>query len=439
MLPGVIHAAKSSYRSMRTGLALFLVAVGGRSAAQVTFTWSSSTPPVTSVIFGDILDITTVANHDFNATALSNSGTVNWQAGQLRSGSAGSITNHNVWNDTASNALNNDFGGTAWSFINTATGTYHKAGSGTTNFGVPFQNDGTVSATAGTLTIAAGGSSTGGTFTAAAGAVVDFTSNYTLAGAITFGGAGMVQLSAGTLGGTATLSGPLTWTAGSIAGLTFGPASVLTISSGANHDFNASAWINHGTVDWTGGQLRSGSSGSITNHATWNDTASNSLNNAYGGAAWTFTNTATGTYFKAGPGTTTVSVPFFNQGAINATAGSLAIAAGGTSTGGQFITANGANIDFTGGYHLVGTVTFSGTGTTQLSGGTLTGPATIEGPFTWLAGSIADLTFGTTAVLTIGSAAVHDFNASAWTNNGTVNWTDGQIRSGSAGSITNHA
>ena len=104
-----------------------------------------------------LLDATDVAaNHalaptnprQFNATALSNSGTVNWQAGQLRSGSAGSITNHNVWNDTASNALNNDFGGTAWSFINTATGTYHKAGSGTTNFGVPFQNDGTVSATA---------------------------------------------------------------------------------------------------------------------------------------------------------------------------------------------------------------------------------------------------------------------------------------------------
>ena len=410
----------------------------GMSRAQTVFTWPGGSLPTTVLVADDTLDITTTADHDFNATAWTNNGTVNWQGGQLRSGGAGSITNHGTWNDSAGSSANNAYGGTAWTFTNSSDGTYNKSGAGTTAFSVPFLNHGTVSVTAGTLDLAAGGTSTGGTFTASGTGVIKFSDGYTLGGTVTFGGNGLVHLTGGTLAGTGTVDGQLTWTTGSIASLTFAPDATLTIASTGNHDFNAATWTNNGTVSWTGGPIRSGGAGGITNHGTWNDTASNALNNAYGGTAWTFTNSSDGTYNKTAAGTTDVGVPFVNHGSVSVTAGTLQLGAGGSSSGGQFTAASGAVIDFTSGYSLTGTVTFAGAGAARLSGGTLSGPATVEGPFTWLAGSVSNLTFGTTAVLTIGGTGNHDFNAASWTNNGTVNWTGGPIRSGGAGSITNH-
>ena len=423
-------------------LVLLLACSGGQLRAQLITDWPSGNIPIAGVASGDTLNITTGNNHDFPAVAWANAGIVNWSGGALRSGSSGSITNNAAFNDTASNIANNDFGGAPWFFQNTSTGTYTKSAAGTTTFSVAFNNSGTVAVTTGTLSLQGGGTLSGGTLSASNNAIIALTSNYTLASTVTFSGAGIVQLTAGTLSGDATLEGPLTWIAGNMnsAGTyTFGSTSILTVTSANVHDFNGRALINNGTVNWSDGQIRSGNSGSITNNAAWNDTASNSLNNAYGGAPWTFTNASNGTYTKSAPGTTTFSMPFVNQGSVSVTAGTLLISAGGSSSGGLFSTGLGAFLDFSSGYSLGNTITFAGTGTARLTGGTLVGPATIEGPFTWTAGSFRALTFGTTAVLTINSAATHDFDNAAWTNNGIVNWTDGQIRSGNSGSITNNA
>ena len=62
---------------------------------------------------------------------LQNDGTVNWTQGRLRSGNGGGITNRAQWNDSASTAFRNDYGGT-YSFTNAAAGTYNKTAAGTT-------------------------------------------------------------------------------------------------------------------------------------------------------------------------------------------------------------------------------------------------------------------------------------------------------------------
>ena len=67
----------------------------------------------------------------------------------------------------------------------------------------------------------------------------------------------------------------------------------LTIGSTTDHDFNLHRIVNLGTVFGTAGGLRSGSSGSIVNAGTWNDSASSVMNNDYLGAVWTFTNHGT--------------------------------------------------------------------------------------------------------------------------------------------------
>ena len=88
-----------------------------------------------------------------------------------------------------------------------------------------------------------------------------------------------LQLSGGSISGLAnlTLTGSgSTWTAGnwnSAGSTTIGTNATLTVSSGNDHDYLSRAIVNNGTVNWTGGQLRTGDGGTITNNGQWNDSA----------------------------------------------------------------------------------------------------------------------------------------------------------------------
>jgi hypothetical protein len=77
-------------------VASFALAAGG---ARAQIVWDGTTSLAATSLGSNTvsgaatLSITTSNNHDFNGTAIVNNGTVNWQAGQLRSGTAGSFTN----------------------------------------------------------------------------------------------------------------------------------------------------------------------------------------------------------------------------------------------------------------------------------------------------------------------------------------------------------
>ncbi len=212
-------------------------------------------------------------------------------------------------------------------------------------------------------------------FSLAAGAALSGAGTYRLHGnTLTVTGGVSVsnfELAGGTLAGTHTLTGATAWKGSSLnsSGTTTIPSgSTLTISSTADHDFNTRALVNNGTVNWQAGQLRTGNGGSVTNNATWNDSAASNFVNPFGNAA-SFTNASSGTYTRTGTGTTTFSVPFTNAGTVEINGGTLAFSGGYTQTAGSLFPNNGN----------VSASSFSLQGGTLKGTGTLTGNVSLGG------------------------------------------------------------
>ena len=285
---------------------------------------------------------------------------------------------------------------------------------------------------------------TGSTVNVASGTVFDFNGSYTIASGVTLAGAGTFGLYAGTLTVNGNLTAPhFQQTAGLLAGLpvitggydwqggnwssgtttTVGAGGVLTISTVVDHDYNATAIVNNGTVNWQDGNLRSGSSGSITNTGTWNDnTALNyQFNNAFGGGTAPFTNN--GTYIKTGASTTSDLVPFTNSspGTIDVTAGTLSFTSTFANTNGSVFLGGGSAVDFPGALGLgSGTLT----GTVQAPGGVTAGGLVQPVNLTITGGG---LTLQSTSVLALqigGPIAGTDYSLLAVSGSGAL---DGQL------------
>ena len=441
--------------------------------------WSNSGSDSTTIASGATLNVTSAVGHDFNGRALINNGTVNLSQGSLNASGGATFTNNATFNDTSTGAFGGTgAGGADLTFTNAATGIYNVSVSKNSN--VVFTNAGTFNLTAGTYQFTAGGSSSG-TLNASSGTTVNFTNNYTLANGTSLLGLGAYQLlsgtltasgavtltnfalSAGTLAGTHTINGSTTWTGTNLntAGTTtVGTAGVLTISGTGDHDFDGRALVNNGTVNWTAGTLRSGNSGTITNHAAWNDAVIGyQFNNPFGGTALVFTNSATGTYTKSATGTTTFAVPFNNHGTLTVSAGTLNLNGGGSFSGAA-TAASGAAVNFSSNYAFANGTSLLGLGAYQLlsgtltatdtinvnnftlSGGALAGSHTFTGAATWTGtnlGNPGTTTIGATGNLTISGTGDHDLDGRALVNNGTVTWTAGHLRSGNSGTITNNA
>ncbi len=385
------------------------------------------------------LDISGTSDHDFSGHAIVNNGTVNWSAGRIRSGNGGSVTNNGVWNDAADGyAVNADYGGGA-SFINAAGGVYSKTAGVTTFSAGTLVNDGTVSVTGGTINLDGGTLNSGSTIGSSGSGVVQQVS-----GTITASGTVNVQnllLNGGTLAGTQTFVGSLSWLASNLnsAGTTtFDSTAILTIAGTNDHDFASRTIVNNGTVNWSAGRIRSGSGGSITNNGVWNDTANGYAVNAdYGGSA-SFINGGGGVYNKSAGVTTFSAGTLVNDGTVSVTGGTINLDSG-TLNSGSTIGSSGSGLV----QQVSGTVTASGTVNVQnllLNGGTLAGTQTFVGSLSWLASNLnsaGTTTLDSTTTLTIAGTNDHDFVGRAIVNDGIVNWTAGRIRSGSGGSITN--
>ncbi|MBI5772031.1 MAG: PEP-CTERM sorting domain-containing protein, partial [Verrucomicrobia bacterium] len=522
--------------------------------------WNSSAASTATINAGATLNLTTTSSHDFNFRAITNSGTVNWQGGQLRSGSGGSFTNAagGVFNDSSStgsaiNYYTPAYGG-AMSFAN--AGTYNKTATGTTVFQPAFTNAGTVNVNAGRLTFDGGGSTAAGSvINVASGTTLDFSGgSFTVAAPSTLALAGTLSISGGTTtlnagaytvpdlsltGGTLTgagtmavaafaqssgvmdltaftLTGSATWTSGnwntsSATTATIASGATLTLAGTNVKDFNRRVVTNSGTVEWQGGQLRSGNGGGFVNAAggVFNDSSStgsatNYFTPAYGGAM-SFTNA--GTYNKTGTGTTVFQPSFANTGTVNVNAGKLTLDGGGSTAAGSVLNlASGTTLDFSGGTMTLaaagnlaftagssatvtgGTTTLNSGGFSPpaltvtngtfhaadaaatstipaltLSGGTLSAAGTLAttaltqtggslaaatvnltGNASWTSGNwnTSAASTGTIAsgvTLTVSSTNVHDFNFRTVTNQGTVNWSGGQLRSGNGGGFINAA
>jgi hypothetical protein len=322
---------------------------------------------------------------------------------------------------------------------------------------VNITNDGTytVSIPTGTVAVASinlGGSS--GTQTLA----MDTTESLTNAGSIQANG--ILNMSNGSLLGSMVVQ----------------PGGQIIFSTPANKFLNAFTLINQGTVTWSDGQLLNGGQPAtvISNGGQWLITGNSSFSpNA------SQTNTPvwinTGLLRKSG-GNSFSQINNFNfanlpSGTVDAQIGTLRFS-GGTNNqlGGSFTASSGATLDLNGGIYYDAGGNASGAGINQFSGTTLNlqtniipglllvGGSIALGPNFQNAGAITSLTLdgstltgsnrvsGTLVVnsgslvnqlivqpgaqLSFNTPANKFLNAFTLINQGTVNWTDGQLLNG---------
>ena len=455
------NIASGSRLNSADGAGSFLVNVAGTAVTLSqfllganTFIWtggdlntgSDVTPSLltaSTIPAGGHLAVYTSANHDFNGTAITNNGTIDWVDGALRSGNGGSILNAGTLNDSASSQFNNAFNGSMSNFTNAAAGTYNKT-SGTTTFNVPFANSGVVNVTGGTILFNNGGTISNGASYTGIGQAQLSAGTFTASGSFT---STSLVVAGATLNGTYTLGGgTLTFASGALSGsaLTIASGATLLYGSSTSFDFNGSTLVNNGTFNWAAGSglLRSGNSGTFTNNALFIDAASSQMNNAFNGGMSQFINAAAGTYHKTAAGTTTFAVPFNNAGTVNIAAGSLVLDNGGTISAGASYNGAGQTVLDSGTFTASGL--FNSTNLVLGGGAILAGDTSLGGTFTWTSGNFDN---GNTTTIPLGamlnviasSSGDHDFNGHTLINNGTVNWMAGTLRSGNAGSFVNNA
>ncbi len=377
--------------------------------------------------------------------ALTNTGTTTWVSGRIHLPGGTTFSNRGTFVSKASSDWINS-GGTGATPAFNNTGIFNEANpaAGGTSYFQPwinFNNTGTVNATAGALHLTDGTSS--GVFNATTGTIAWVGGTHTLTGSARCTGAGMSQVTSGTVrilgsvvggasGGTFALNG------GRIAG---GPGTItgtLTLLGGTI----AGTLTNTGVTTWAAGRVHLPAGTLFNNQGTFVSKASSDWINSGGtGATPVFNNTGVFTEANPAAGGTSYFQPainFNNAGTVNATSGTLQLTDG-TSTGAFNATTGG--IAWVAGTHTLtgarctgsgrsqvtgGTVRISGPvvggvggGTFALNGGTLNGaPGTITGTLTLLGGAVSG-TLTNTGVTTWAAGRVHANAGAVFTNTGT--------------------
>lgn len=500
---------------------------GGLMSNQGTFNWSGGTIALS-------VNIAASGTLNMNGTTVSLDGAVT-NSGTIHLSGSGPVVlyNNQVTHGTYAGAFYNEAGGlfdlqtdqgvanaSLGSEVFVNAGTLRKSsGTGISTIGVACTNSGTVDAESGSIQFSYGGNISG-TYNTAAGASIQFVGRtFDEAGTVSVTGSGLceqngatvilndrisefvlaygnvvlsptfqgtgaiqsLQLDGATLTGTNNVTGTL-----GISGGALGPGSVLTINAGGTLDFNGAMvnifgpLTNAGTVNWTGGGIGVGNSGGAYNGVIRNQPGGLFLiqcdqglgADAYG-APEVFLNA--GTVRKtAGLGTTTFSLGFTNTGVVDAESGTIQFQAGG-NIGGNYNTAAGALIQFTGGSFVQsGTPSVTGSGlcrqngaavtlsdaianlllfygnvalsptfqtngaihNLELDGATLTGSNVVTGTLTLNGGAM-----GPNSSLTVSNGGVLDLIGTSsfsvfgpLTNAGTINWINGSIGVGNTGS-----
>lgn len=255
------------------------------------------------------------------------------------------------------------------------------------------------------------------------------------------------------------------WSDGTIRDLTLiiGQAGALNIeSSSHNHLLAAVLEIQSddgfGLANWTQGTIQMDDGSRIENAGNFDDSA-NSRIYTFTGTTGQFNNLADGEYNKIGGGTTEIDVVFNNHGVVNIDAGTFILDGGGEMTGtGSFAVDAATILRFDHDYTITNAAHLTGSGQVELTNGTLsldgdvnvpdfaikggflTGTHTFHQGATWSEGLIKDgaTTNDDDSIFNIQSAtADNNLSNHTFTNEGTVNWTDGDIQGDNGTTINN--
>ncbi|MCW3056416.1 MAG: type 1 secretion C-terminal target domain subclass, partial [Solirubrobacterales bacterium] len=327
---------------------------GGSEAGKgATVVASGGTLSITSATGTTFLEAERVLQINSGATATMGSSALLYLAENAQVQNAGTFNANG--NETSSAGIYANGGG-GQLFHN--TGTLTRSGTGIFRVTVPFDNDGTVNASVGTLSLENGGGagSATGSFTGsgekglvgfAAGAFA-LASGASLSGRVELSGGtleaigsanvahsgGTFTQSSGTLGGTGTFtfSSAFTWSGGSQAGkgttvlASGGALSLTTATTNTFLEAERTLKVNSGATATMSANaiLYLAESAQVQNAGTFNangnETASAGIY-ANGGGGQLFHNT--GTLTRSGTGAFRVTVPFENEGTVNIIKGVL--------------------------------------------------------------------------------------------------------------------
>ena len=349
-----------------------------------TMTWSGGTmgDAGTTAIDANGTLLITGANHKYlDGRTLTNNGIAEWtDAGYLYIDRDAELNNNGEFRVQTDADIGRTLG----------AGTFNNAGvlrkTGTTgetrvNGGVVFHNTGTVDIQSGSWAPLDGGSTNSGILNAGTDGLIEVRANHRFDDGTNCTGDGTVRVSAGQV----TLDGTITTQSLDFAGGTFkgtaaiAPGSVWTIS-GANHKYLSDLTLaNNGEATWTGTGYLYFDDTTFTNAGTFIVGTDANIDDYLGTNV--FNNP--GTFRKDGTAGTTevVGIPFNNSGNLEVRTGTVSLNSGGQHLG-NFHAESGAIVKFGGGTHTLATgTTFSGSGTIQLSNGTLDvlSPCTVTG------------------------------------------------------------
>lgn len=333
-------------------------------------------------------------------------GSLTWTGGanQLALANGAAINNGGTF-DLRTGAATLASTGTGGTISNSGSGILRRStNTGLVDVQTPVTSSATIDVLTATLRLS-GGATNSGTVNVASGAALDVPAASTVAlnlgSALT--GTGAVQVAGGTLNvNTAltsgnqlkvgagnltlnaplTMTGPVTWTGGTINGtagisadnITITPATSNPTLTGATFTNNGSATLNGssstvGLLIGGGGTFQNTSFGTflLTGDRPILRSGASTINNA-------------GIFQKtAGTGTSAVAPDFHNSGAVDVFAGDLAFSGNGTDTGTYNSTAVGSILEFAGGTRSIsspGGIAIGIPGTLLVTGGTLTDSAT---------------------------------------------------------------
>ena len=401
-----------------------------------SLTWSGGTisSSTLTVAAGGVLNMSGASNKFLSGGALNNGGTVNLSGGTLYEMNGAVVSNlaGGTFNVLSDGAINSN-GGAQPSFSN--AGTFRKsAGAGSMTINLPFGNSGLVDAQSGTIAITGGGTSNGA-FNAGSGAANQFASASFSDGA-SFTGAGVnrvagsvslsgslssqnLELASGTLNGSATITGTVNWTGGTLAPgtLTMTSGSVLNLSGASNKFLSGGIVNNAGTLNLSGGTFYEMNGAAFSNLAgsTFNVIGSASIN-SNGGAQPTFS----------------------SAGVINIQTGTLTFGGLNPTVSGGVLKGAGHFASTT--INLTGGVAFEDF---QFSEGTIiaNNTAGFTGTLNWSGGTISSgiLTMASGGVLNISGGDNKFLSGCALTNGGTVNLSGGTLYEMNGAVISNLA
>ena len=312
--------------------------------------------------------------------------------------------------------------GATTSFDN--AGTVRKSGgTGTATFALVFNNQGgTIDVQSGTIRLHMGGTHTGGTFTVASGASLEFSAyTHTFSGSYSGSGAGSPQLTGGTLevdagGVTFNFSGGgFEWTGGKITGGTLTNDGLFVIAGSSSKNLDGARITNRSTTNVTGtGTVYFKNDAVFDNQAGATFDVQTDVTLSYSSGTVTRFDNA-GTVTKSGSGTAIINMTFNNGNTVNVNGGTLQLGGGGTH-GSTFNVSAGGILKFAGGTHSLGDgSTFTGSGTSEITGGTVNSDGTGTGTVV-NAGATLALSGGTLGG--DGKMAV----------NGTFEWSGGTVK-----------